>query len=107
MSVQGGCPDCASHLEIREQEAVDDVRRDQLLDESVLRAVSSDHSRVMGLRMLLHDRFHGSLHGLIGASGLGGVLHAHSNHPDSDLRVEFENGFEQGCIKLASTCSAA
>ena len=92
-SVHGSHSGCTPLLDAREQEAVDDVGRDQLLDESVLGSIVADHCRVVSLWMLLHDSIHGTLHCLIVVPREGSVLHTDGHHPDSELRVEFEDGF--------------
>ena len=58
-------------------------------------SIVTDHGRVVGLWMLLHNSIHGALHCLVGVPRDGSVLHADGHRPDSELRVKFENGFEQ------------
>ena len=83
---------CVPHLGVGEHDAV------EFLDEGVLGSVISDHGGVVGLGMPLRDPLHGSLYGLIGVSGLRGVLDLHGHHPDADLCAESENDFEQCCV---------
>ena len=58
-------------------------------------SVVADHRRVVCLRVIPRNILHGSLHSLVVVSCLRIVFHVNGHHPDSELRVEFEDGFEQ------------